>query len=107
VEHYTVFDAEPTVAVTHSVMLGDPARVHRAFEWTGFGPRCAEFLAATGDAMTMFGSGHRLVGVATSDAASNHLSSTPRLRRELTNRTWEPRSSRAVCIQRYVRFGLR
>ena len=27
--------------------------------------------------MTMFGSGYRLAGVATSDAASNHLSSTP------------------------------
>ena len=39
-----MFDAEPTVAVTHSVMLGDPAGAHRAFEWTGFGPRCLEFL---------------------------------------------------------------
>ncbi|WP_146221139.1 hypothetical protein [Mycolicibacterium moriokaense] len=42
--------------MTHSVMPGDPAGLHRAFEWTGFGPRCTEFLAATGGVMSMFGS---------------------------------------------------
>jgi hypothetical protein len=83
VKHHIVFDAEPTVAVTHSVVRA----IRRACTTRSSGPaRYVEFLAATGGVTTTFGSGYRLAGVATSDAASNHLPSAPNCRRSLTSR---------------------